>query len=185
MASTAMFSLYSSWGKFDRNDHITFDEDKSCALSSYRQLPQLGKNGRISIELPRIEAILEPEPLEVAPPKDLAVEVTNCSFKYGSGTKIVHAMRNVNLQVPRGEIYGLLGPSGCGKTTLLRCLVGRLHVDSGSIKVFGCNSGATVPGPLIGYMPQELALFPDFTIRETLCFFARLFGMKDKKIKEG
>lgn len=184
MASTAMFSLYSSWDKFDRNDHITFDEDKSCALSSYRQLPQVDKNGCIAVEPPAIEAVMEPEPLEVLPEKDIAVEIANCSFKYGSGEKTVHAMKSVNLQVPRGEIYGLLGPSGCGKTTLLRCLVGRLQVDSGSIKVFGKDTSSSVPGPLIGYMPQELALFPDFTIQETLFFFARLFGMKDRKIKE-
>lgn len=185
MASTAMFSLYSSWDKFDRNDHITFDEDKSCALSSYRQLPQVDKNGCVTTQsAPLAEAELEPLPFEVSPDKDLAVEIIDCSFKYGSGEKIVHAMKKVNLQVPRGEIYGLLGPSGCGKTTLLRCLVGRLQVDSGTIKVFGKDSSNAVPGPLIGYMPQELALFPDFTIQETLFFFARLFGMKDKKIKE-
>lgn len=183
MASTAMFSLYSSWDKFDRNDHITFDEDKSCALSSYRQLPQVDKNGQMSVEPSSIEAILESEP-QRATERDFAVQLSNCCFKYGCGEKTVHAMKSVNLQVPRGEIYGLLGPSGCGKTTLLRCLVGRLQVESGSIRVFGKDSNTSVPGPLIGYMPQELALFPDFTIQETLFFFARLFGMKDKKIKE-
>ena len=83
--------------------------------------------------------------------------------------------------------YGLLGPSGCGKTTLLRCLVGRLNLESGSMKVFGINpssGGNSVLGSRVGYMPQEIALFPDFTIDETLTFFARLFGMKDSAIKE-
>lgn len=55
------------------------------------------------------------------------------------------------------------------------------------MKVFGCepgSAGSAVPGPLIGYMPQEVALFPDFTIEETLFFFARLFGMKQKSIRD-
>ena len=55
------------------------------------------------------------------------------------------------------------------------------------MKVFGCepmSEGSTVPGPLIGYMPQEVALFPDFTIEETLTFFARLFGMKDLNTRD-
>lgn len=81
--------------------------------------------------------------------------------------------------------YGLLGPSGCGKTTLLRCLVGRLSPHSGSMKVFGVDPSASGSlGSRIGYMPQEIALFPDFTIKETLTFFARLFGMGDTEIRE-
>lgn len=57
--------------------------------------------------------------------------------------------------------YGLLGPSGCGKTTLLRCIVGRLQVDSGNIIVLGNRPGARgheVPGSLVGYMPQVIFL---------------------------
>ena len=83
--------------------------------------------------------------------------------------------------------YGLLGPSGCGKTSLLRCIVGRLHPNEGSIKVFGKTPGepgSKVPGASIGYMPQELALFPDFTIEETLSYFSRLYHLKDKVIGE-
>ncbi len=83
--------------------------------------------------------------------------------------------------------YGLLGPSGCGKTSLLRCIVGTLKPNEGSIKIFGKTPGETgskVPGSLIGYMPQELALFPDFTIEETLNYFGRLYHLKDSLIRE-
>ena len=116
-----------------------------------------------------------------------AVEITSLSHTYGSGIKAVPVLRQIDLHVPSGQIYGLLGPSGCGKTTLLRCLVGRLKPSSGSIKVLGCTPGsfgAPVPGPMIGYMPQELALFPDFAINETLVFFGRIFGMKLSNIRE-
>ena len=72
------------------------------------------------------------------------------------------------------------GPSGCGKTTLLKCIVGKHKVDSGSVDVFGEPPGPKaktgVPGRRVGYMPQELALFDEFSISETLIYFARLYG---------
>lgn len=58
--------------------------------------------------------------------------------------------------------YGLLGPSGCGKTTLLRSVIGRLHIDSGHIVVLGDRPGARghkVPGSMVGYMPQVCLCF--------------------------
>ncbi|CAG2164857.1 unnamed protein product [Oppiella nova] len=87
-------------------------------------------------------------------------------------------INNANLCVPRGVIYGLLGPSGCGKTTLLRCIIGRLKPRKGLVRVFDTQPGAKgtresgVPGPGIGYMPQELALISQFTIKETLRYYA-------------
>ena len=68
------------------------------------------------------------------------------------------------------------GPSGCGKTTLLQCIVGKRLIDGGSILVFGGAPGSRqsgVPGPRVGYMPQELALYGEFTIKETLQYFGR------------
>ena len=77
------------------------------------------------------------------------------------------------------KIYGLLGPSGCGKTTLLKCIVGKLGLDGGEVLVFGeppGSGGTGVPGARVGYMPQELALFGEFNIEETLTYFRRIFG---------
>jgi len=170
-----MLNLYSTWDK--RNDHITFDEDQSCTLSSYKNLPQ--------VELTEVNGCPIQDVAVVESKKSYAVEISNACYTYGSGEKAVAAMKNVTLRVPQGEIYGLLGPSGCGKTTLLRCLVGRLSLHSGSMKVFGVDpSRSGSLGARIGYMPQEVALFPDFTIKETLTFFARLFGMEDVEIRE-
>ena len=80
------------------------------------------------------------------------------------------------------------GPSGCGKTTLLKCIVGKHKVDSGSVDVFGEPPGPKaktgVPGRRVGYMPQELALFDEFSISETLIYFARLYGKHSVEISE-
>ncbi|KAL4229119.1 hypothetical protein ACF0H5_012158 [Mactra antiquata] len=97
----------------------------------------------------------------------------------------LHVLNNLNITVPRGSIYGLLGPSGCGKTTLLRCVIGRLHVDSGHVIVLGDTPGSrdhNVPGSMVGYMPQETALFTDLSISETLKYFGTLHGMTSVQV---
>ena len=83
--------------------------------------------------------------------------------------------------------YGLLGASGCGKTTLLSCIVGRRRLNSGDIWVLGGKPGSRgsgVPGPRIGYMPQEIALYGEFTIKETLTYFGWLCGVSSTVISK-
>ena len=83
--------------------------------------------------------------------------------------------------------YGLLGPSGCGKTTLLSCLVGRRSLDSGEMVVLGGkpgSGGSGVPGPRVGYMPQELALYPEFTIAETVEYFGRIYKLEQSFVRD-
>lgn len=113
MAATAMLNLYSSWDQFDRNDHITFDEDQSvsamwplfcvantgarqCALSSYRQLPAIGTASGDQAKEVASEQLLKQ--------KSYAVEVCNATFTYGSGSKTVSAMKDISLKVPTGEM---------------------------------------------------------------------------------
>src|SRR5699024_6026218 len=86
----------------------------------------------------------------------------------------------------RGTIFGLLGPSGCGKTSLIRCLIGTLKCSSGAVTVLGHEPGSknsSVPGASVGFMPQEITLYDDLTIDETLRYFAALLGMSELKIK--
>ena len=80
-----------------------------------------------------------------------------------------------------------MGASGCGKTTLLSCIVGRKQLNSGDINVLGGTPGTPgsgVPGPRIGYMPQDIALVEEFSIKETIYYFGRLYGMSRDKIRE-
>ncbi|CAG2162880.1 unnamed protein product [Oppiella nova] len=106
-----------------------------------------------------------------------AIEVNNVSFGYN---KKANVLNNISINVPKGKIYALLGSSGCGKTTLLRLLLGRMKPSKGKISVFGEQPGCKtshIPGPGVGYMPQELALFTEFTIEETLIYFGSLYHM--------
>ncbi|XP_074596813.1 ABC transporter G family member 23-like isoform X2 [Brevipalpus obovatus] len=100
---------------------------------------------------------------------------------YSNGTEEI--LRDVNLYVPKGTIFGLLGPSGCGKTTLLRCVVGTLRPQHGAISIFGQLPGrdtAKIPGSGIGYMPQENALYENMTIEELLKYYGKVFLMPSK-----
>jgi len=103
---------------------------------------------------------------------------------YRSGVDPV--LQNINMTVHKGEIYGLLGASGCGKTTLLSTIVGRRQLDSGDLRVFGGVPGdrvSGIPGSRVGYMPQELALYEEFTVTETVKYFGKLYDMSHKQIR--
>ena len=102
-----------------------------------------------------------------------AVECRALERGYGS----LEVLRGLDMEVGAGSIYGLLGPSGCGKTTLLKVLLGRLVPWGGTALALGSapgEPGAPVPGPAVGYAPQELALYEDLSISETLRFHGRL-----------
>ncbi|KAM4591702.1 ABC transporter G family member 20 isoform 1-T1 [Odontesthes bonariensis] len=111
---------------------------------------------------------------------DFAIRCRDVCRSYGK----LKVLSNLNLSVPQGHIYGLLGPSGCGKTTLLKCIVGTLKISRGHITVLGKPPGFPghdVPGKRIGYMPQDLALYNEFTISDTLTFFGRIHGLTSKE----
>ncbi|CAG2107472.1 unnamed protein product, partial [Medioppia subpectinata] len=110
-----------------------------------------------------------------------AVRIRQLCFSYSNCDRILD---DIELSVPRTRIYGLLGPSGCGKTTLLKCILGRLKPDSGDICIFGDKpSKCHIPGAGVGYMPQEIALYQDFTIGELLRYFGRIFAMNCREIE--
>ncbi|KAG9510520.1 ABC transporter G family member 23, partial [Fragariocoptes setiger] len=114
-----------------------------------------------------------------------AVECRNMRYDVGRGRNLKTILYNINVTVPEGSIYGLLGPSGCGKTTMLRCVVGRIKPKEGHVRVFGYRPnepGSQIPGPAIGYMPQELSVYEDFTIDETLRYFGKINRMHDSLI---
>lgn len=103
-----------------------------------------------------------------------AVEIRNLSKKYDSFT----AVANLSLSIMEGEIFGLLGPNGAGKTTTVKILCQLLRESSGEVIVHGIRIPDRRILSMIGYMPQDLALYPEITIEQTLEFFASLHLME-------
>jgi ABC-2 type transport system ATP-binding protein len=89
------------------------------------------------------------------------------------------AVDGVSFSVAPGETYGLLGPNGAGKTTTISMIAGLLEPDAGEVLVGGRPiTTRTIDAKSdIGYVPQDLAIYPDLSGRENLLFFARLYGM--------
>ena len=89
----------------------------------------------------------------------------------------VHAVRDFDLNVRRGELFGLIGPDGAGKTTLMRMVVTLLRPDDGSILVDGHDVVSEMRHirAITGYMPQRFSLYGDLSVEQNLHFFADLF----------
>jgi ABC-2 type transport system ATP-binding protein len=91
----------------------------------------------------------------------------------------------VSFALSRGEIYGLLGPNGAGKTTTIKMVCGLLEPDDGSIVLDG-RSARDDPATrgLVGYVPQDVALYPDLTAAENLAFLGRLYRLSGALLQE-
>ncbi len=94
------------------------------------------------------------------------------------------AVADVGFQIAAGETYGLLGPNGAGKTTTIAMISGLLERDSGDVRVMGepMSTESTDAKRHIGYVPQDLAIYPDLGARENLRFFGRLYGITGKAL---
>ncbi len=97
----------------------------------------------------------------------------------------VEAVRGISFRIAQGETYGLLGPNGAGKTTTIAMVCGLLEPDEGEVVVAGrpLTTRSVAARAAIGYVPQELAIYPDLTARENLGFFAHLYGLSRAETK--
>ncbi|WP_223172386.1 ABC transporter ATP-binding protein [Microbacterium sp. NIBRBAC000506063] len=82
----------------------------------------------------------------------------------------------LDVDIPRGQITGLLGPSGCGKTTLMRAVVGVQKIRSGTVTVLGEPAGSPALRRRVAYDTQAASVYADLTVRQNLEYFARLIG---------
>lgn len=94
------------------------------------------------------------------------------------------AVDDVSFSVRRGEVFGLLGPNGSGKSTTIKLLLGLLKPTKGTISVLGKNPTHIATKKKIGYLPELSYLYKYLTPRETLRYYAGLFGMRGKAVKE-
>src|SRR5262249_19132444 len=98
-------------------------------------------------------------------------------FKDFWGRPKARAVDNVDFEVRRGEVFGLLGPNGSGKSTTVKMLLGLLHPTRGHIEVFGKSPRHVATKARIGYLPEESYLYRYLNSRETLAFFGNLFHL--------
>lgn len=95
----------------------------------------------------------------------------------------VQALDGLTLLIPKGVTFGLLGPNGAGKTTCLRLWLGLTPPSDGVAFVLGRALPPWDVLPRIGYMPQDLAIYPDLSVEENLALFGRLAGMEAEAIE--
>jgi ABC-2 type transport system ATP-binding protein len=92
-------------------------------------------------------------------------------------------LNNLCLQIPPGEVYGLIGSNGAGKTTTINILCNLLQFDSGKVEIAGCKISAETKR-LIGVVPQENLMYKNLTCAENLNFFARIYGLSGAERKQ-
>jgi len=109
-------------------------------------------------------------------PEKIALITQGLTKSYGK----VRALRGVDLEVQRGEIFGYLGPNGAGKTTTIRCLLDLIRPDGGTVRVLGIDPQANPVAvqARTGYLPGELQLDPNMTGEGVLRYFNALRGNK-------
>jgi len=113
---------------------------------------------------------------------DFNLEITNLTKKFGKLT----ALRDINLAVNKGEVFGYIGPNGAGKTTTIRVLLGILRATEGNAKVFGMDAwkDAVEIHRRIAYVPGDVNLWPNLTGGEVIDLFVNLRGAHDKTLRE-
>ncbi len=106
---------------------------------------------------------------------EIVIETRRLTRRFGPVT----AVEDLSLEVPAGEVFGLLGPDGAGKTTTLRLMCGLLDATSGSVRIAGYDAAARPDAvrDSIGYMAQRFGLYGDLTVEENMRFYADLFGV--------
>ena len=110
------------------------------------------------------------------PPRETAVRVLGLRKQFGDRV----AVEGLDLDVPRGQVFGLLGPNGSGKTTTIRMLCGLLEPSAGTALVAGRDVVRDPEGVRrsIGYMSQRYGLYDDLTVAENLRFYAEVYGLR-------
>ena len=114
------------------------------------------------------------------------IEIARLTKTYGRGACAVAALSSVDLHVQSG-MFGLLGPNGAGKTTLMRILAGTVNPSCGSVRIAAhdmCSeAGKHAVKTMLGYLPQELGMYPELTARQFVDYMAILKGLDEPRAR--
>jgi NitT/TauT family transport system ATP-binding protein/sulfonate transport system ATP-binding protein len=110
------------------------------------------------------------------------LDIADVSKVYSLNGRPIHALKDVNLQIEKGEFICLIGASGCGKSTLLRIMGGFEPVSSGAARMY--HAPITEPGPERGMVFQDYGLFPWLTVRQNIAFGPKQRGLPEAKLRE-
>jgi len=114
-----------------------------------------------------------------------AIRIENLKkcFRLGFIPKTKEILKGISLSVKEGEIFGYLGPNGAGKTTTIKCLLGLIFPDAGTIEIFGQPHLSARARQVLGFLPENPYFYDYLTAREFLAFYADLFGL-GRDVKE-
>src|SRR6185369_11705930 len=107
------------------------------------------------------------------------LKIENLRVEYRTrelGQPVKVAVRDLQLSVRRGEVFGFLGPNGAGKTTTMNVLLGFVPATSGSASMFGVDVRQPIARQRIGYLPEQTYYYKFLTAEEALRFYAKIFG---------
>lgn len=112
------------------------------------------------------------------------VEVRNLTKIYSSNGKEIHAVKSIDLDIKKGEIFSLLGPNGAGKTTTISMISGLIDPTEGDATIGGhsIRTDALEAKRLLGVIPQEIALYLRLSARQNLEFFGKMYGLRGKDL---
>lgn len=113
----------------------------------------------------------------------MLAEIKNVSKSYGKN----EALKNINLSLEKGKVYGLIGANGSGKSTLIKLLTGYHNPSKGEVILLGKNMRESPEKVLakIGYLPENSPLYPEMTIVEYLTFIGKIKGLSSHDLKKG
>jgi ABC-2 type transport system ATP-binding protein len=123
-----------------------------------------------------------PRPSPAREQNDIVIGAKDLNKRFGS----FQAVKNFQLEIRNGDIYGLLGANGAGKTTAIKIICGLIDPTAGSVSLLGKSKGlrAAAVRSRIGYMSQKFALYDDLSIGQNLDFYARLYGVEESVREE-
>jgi ABC-2 type transport system ATP-binding protein len=114
----------------------------------------------------------------------ISIQGISKEFREGITLKRVRALQSLDLEIPRGEVFGFLGPNGAGKSTTIKILMNLIYSDTGTAEIGGKDVRDPEARKVVGYLPENPFFYDYLTADELLWFGGRTSGMQPKNVKE-